>query len=237
MSEDYAGVLATHALRIGAIKLSPQKPFQWASGYFMPIYNDNRMLLGDLQAREHVVDGLLATVRTREGCEVIAGTSTAGIPWASFVAGRLQLPMIYVRDKPKDHGLKNQIEGIDAEKDLGGRRVLLIEDLVSTGGSSAKAVQAIRDAKGSINTCACIFNYDLDEAREMFMGEKPFDQDRTLRPCLLTSLLKYQKLIAVAEETGYINEEQAEMLEEWRMNPFKWGERRGFPPVKRQNDK
>lgn len=129
MSEDYEGVLVRHALRIGAIKLNPQKPFQWASGYFMPIYNDNRMLLGDIQAREHAVRGLLAAVEANQGCEVIAGTSTAGIPWASFVADRLHLPMIYVRDKPKDHGLRNQIEGIDAEKDMGGRRVLLIEDL------------------------------------------------------------------------------------------------------------
>jgi orotate phosphoribosyltransferase len=130
--ERCAEELAVHALRIGAIKVNPLQPFLWASGYYMPIYNDNRLFLGHEDAREHIIKRLVEKVSLSKS-EVVAGTSTAGIPWASFVADRLKLPMIYVRDKPKEHGLKNQIEGIAADKTLEHKQVSLIEDLISTG--------------------------------------------------------------------------------------------------------
>jgi orotate phosphoribosyltransferase len=198
----------------------------------MPIYNDNRLDLGDLAAREHVVYGLRDLVGDDDRYDVIAGTSTAGIPWAAFLADRLRMPMIYVRDKPKAHGLKNQIEGIDAEKDLGERRVLLIEDLISTGGSSAKAVHAIRQANGLIDTCLSIFDYGFAESEEMFSGLRPFEGNQSLRGrCKIESLLDYDTLLEVAASDGYITTDQVDMLQHWRLAPFEWGAKHGYPPV------
>jgi orotate phosphoribosyltransferase len=226
--------ISIHALKIGAIKLNPREPFQWASGYFMPIYNDNRLLLGYIDARKEVLEGITSYI-INGNFDVIAGTSTAGIPWASMVADRLDKPMIYVRDKPKVHGLRNQIEGIDASRSLEGRKVVLIEDLISTGGSSAKAVQAIRDADGDINHCISIFNYGFDEARDMFEGKTPFDEGKILAGgCNVESMAEYPVLLKVARDTKYISDSDVDMLAEWRSDPFNWGERHGFHPIKKQ---
>ena len=228
-----AGVL----LSIDAIKLRPDDPFTWASGYRMPIYNDNRMLLG-AHGHRNLIDVSLGVMIQREeiNFDVIAGTSTAGIPWATLVADDFEKPMIYVRDKPKGHGLRNQIEGIDAEKDLEDKRVVLVEDLISTGGSSARAVQAIRDANGEIDYCLSIFNYGLYKAADMFTGRTSIDDQGTRLdpPCEVRSLLTYDVLLDVAKKTGYITEEQAEVLAEWRADPFGWGEVRGFPRVEKK---
>ena len=223
---DYARAVAEAGLEIGAIKLSPEKPFVWASGFQMPIYNDNRMFLQNPALRRMVRNGFLDIIN-REGAryDLIAGTSTAGIPHATTLADYLESPLIYVRDKPKDHGLRNQIEGIDAERDLEGRQVILIEDLISTGGSSAKAVQAIRDARGTCNWCLSVFNYGLDK------GQQAFD---VLDPkCNVRSVLTYDVLLDVAKQTGYLTAEQIKMLEDWRVDPFGWGEKHGFPKVER----
>lgn len=216
--------IAEAGLEIGAIKLRPDDPFTWASGYRMPIYNDNRMFLFGPHNRLLVSDGFydLAEDRTYS---VVAGTSTSGIPWGTMLAERQRLPFIYVRDKPKGHGLKNQIEGIDAEKDLEGRRVLLIEDLISTGGSSARAVQAIRNANGLCTECWSIFDYGLDKAVQAFGDLDP--------RCNVRSLLKYGTLLEVAVERGYIDGQQEEMLAEWNADPFGWGEKHGFPKVEK----
>jgi len=161
----YEKQIAKAGLEINAIKLRPDNPFTWASGFRMPIYNDNRMFLFHPEHRGLLARGFEKILQSEEiPYEVIAGTSTAGIPPATTLADHLGKPMIYVRDKPKDHGLQNQIEGIDAESDLQGRKVILVEDLISTGGSSARAVQAIRDANGECNYCVSIFNYGLDKA-------------------------------------------------------------------------
>lgn len=202
----------------------------------MPIYNDNRMFLFYPRCRELISEGFINLIKEKQlKFEVIAGTSTAGISPATTLADRLEVPLIYVRDKPKDHGLKNQIEGIDAEKDLEGKRVILIEDLVSTGGSSAKAVQAIRNAKGECNYCLSIFNYGFNEATEVFEGKKLYDKEgnKLSNKCNVYSILDYNQLLEVAKETGYINKEQQKMLEEWRADPFNWGEKHGFPKVER----
>ena len=169
------------------------------------------------------------------GFSVIAGTSTAGIPWASYLSKELDCPEIYVRDKPKDHGLKNQIEGIDAEKNLDKHAIILIEDLISTGGSSARAVQAIRNANGVCNYCLSIFNYGLDKAKRIFNAEEDYDKEggRLDSPCEIKSLLTYDKLLEVAKEKEYVNQEQIEMLEEWRTDPFRWGEKHGFPKIEK----
>jgi len=221
---DYGKELAKAGLDINAIKLRPDDPFTWASGYRMPIYNDNRMFLFFPEHRKLIREGFINLVKDIP-YEVIAGTSTSGIPPATTLADSLGKPMIYVRDKPKDHGLKNQIEGIDAEYDLQRRKVVLIEDLISTGGSSARAVQAIRDANGECNYCVSIFNYGLDKAVQAFDSLDP--------RCEVRSLLTYDTLLEVAKETGYINNQQEKMLAEWREDPFGWGEKHGFPRVEK----
>jgi len=221
---DYGKEIAKAGLNINAIKLKPNDPFMWSSGYRMPIYNDNRMFLFFPEHRKLIREGFTNLVKDIP-YEVIAGTSTSGIPPATTLADSLGKPMIYVRDKPKDHGLKNQIEGIDAEYDLQRRKVVLIEDLISTGGSSARAVQAIRDANGECNYCVSIFNYGLDKAVQAFDSLDP--------RCEVRSLLTYDTLLEVAKETGYINDQQEKMLAEWRANPLGWGEKHGFPKVER----
>jgi orotate phosphoribosyltransferase len=152
--------MARLGLEIGAIKLRPDDPFQWASGYRMPVYNDNRMFLFHPEARRTIARGFSNLMDERGiAAEVVAGTATAGIPHGALLADLLSLPYIYIRDKPKAHGLQNRIEGLDAESDLGGRTVVVIEDLISTGGSSARAVQAVREAAGVADWCLSIFSY------------------------------------------------------------------------------
>jgi len=216
--------IAEAGLEVGAIKLNPNDPFTWASGYRMPIYNDNRMFLFDWKNRSLVLDGFYNLSEDRKSF-VVAGTSTSGIPWGAILSDMQGLPFIYVRDKPKDHGLRNQIEGIDAKKDLDSRRVIVIEDLISTGGSSARAVQAVRDANGHCDECWSIFDYELDRAQEAF--------DRLDPACRTESLLTYSVLLDVAVERGYIDGQQQKMLGEWRANPFEWGEKHGFPKVEK----
>ncbi len=214
-------LIAQAGLEIEAIKLRPDNPFQWASGSRMPIYNDNRMFLYHPEHRRMITDGFEALIKNEAvDYEIVAGTSTAGIPHGLSLADRLNTPFIYIRDKPKGHGLKNRIEGIDAEKDLEGKKVIVIEDLISTGGSSARAVQAVRDAHGDCDYCLSIFNYGLDKAVEAFDSLDP--------KCNVRSLLTYDLLLEVAKDTGYLTDDQIEVLREWRKDPFGWGEKRGF---------
>ena len=218
--------IAKAGLEIKAIKLRPDNPFIWASGFRMPIYNDNRMFLFHPEYREMIASGFMDILAEKQiDFYVIAGTSTAGISPATTLADALNQPLIYVRDKPKDHGLKNQIEGIDADSTLGRRKVVLVEDLISTGGSSVRAVQAIRDANGKCNNCISIFNYGFDEATMVFKSLDP--------QCNVNSLLTYDKLLDVVKDSKYFNKEQIKSLEGWREDPFGWGKNHGFP--KREN--
>ena len=188
----------------------------------MPIYNDNRMFLFFPEMRQVIAQGL-ADIITSKGinAEVVAGTATAGIPHGAILADLLSLPYIYIRDKPKGHGLKNRIEGIDAESDLGGRKVVVIEDLISTGGSSARAVEAVREANGDCNWCLSIFSYGFEKAAEQFEALDP--------PCAFDSLLTFPILLDVARTGGFLSDDQITLLSEWRGDPFGWGEKHGFP--------
>ncbi len=221
---DYGKEIAKEGLNIKAIKLRPDNPFTWASGYRMPIYNDNRMFLSEPERRNLIIESFIRLIE-KEKIEfnMIAGTSTSGIAPGAILADRLKIPFIYVRDKPKDHGLKNQIEGIDAEKDLDGKKVILIEDLISTGGSSVRTVQAIRNANGVCNFCLSIFNYGLNKATNEFYSMDPL--------CEVRSLLTYDVLLETAKEINYLSQEQVDILKEWRNDPFGWGEKHGFPKV------
>jgi orotate phosphoribosyltransferase len=190
----------------------------------MPIYNDNRMFLFHPEMRRTISEGLAELIRGNEVApEVVAGTATAGIPHGALLADRLSLPFIYIRDKPKGHGLRNRIEGLDADSDLEGRRVVVIEDLISTGGSSARAVEAVREADGAADWCLSIFSYGLEKAEEQFQALTP--------PCNFTSLLTFPVLLETARSGGFLGEEQIALLEDWREDPFGWGEKHGFPKV------
>ena len=218
--------IAEFGLTIGAIKLNPKDPFQWASGYRMPIYNDNRMFLFHPEMRRTIARGLAEIIRD-EGIspEVVAGTATAGIPHGALLADLLSLPYIYIRDKPKGHGLRNRIEGLDADSDLEGSKVVVIEDLISTGGSSARAVEAVREANGVADWCLSIFSYGLEKAEEQFAALDP--------PCHFASLLTFPVLLDVAGSGGFLADDQVALLAEWRKDPFGWGEKHGFPKLEK----
>jgi orotate phosphoribosyltransferase len=151
----------------------------------------------------------------------VAGTATAGIPHGALLADVMSLPYIYIRDKPKAHGLKNRIEGLDAESDLGGAPVVVIEDLISTGGSSARAVEAVREANGDCTWCLSIFSYGLEKASEQFEALEP--------PCNFTSLLTFPVLLETAKTGGFLTQDQIDLLAAWREDPFGWGDKNGFP--------
>jgi len=227
MIEKYAKELVSISLDIGAVKLNRENPFLWASGYYMPIYNDNRIFLQEKNYRELIADSFIKIMKDNNiKADIIAGTSTSGIPHASTLADKLNLPLTYVRNKPKGHGLKNRIEGIPAETGYKRKRIVLIEDLISTGGSSIDAVQAIREADGNIDACLSIFTYGFKEADINFSSLEPL--------CRSFSIINYEELIIAAVEKKYIFNEEIESLKEWRLDPFGWGEKHGFTNLKRR---
>jgi orotate phosphoribosyltransferase len=193
----------------------------------MPIYNDNRRLLADPRARELICDAFAAIVENLgEDFDQIAGTATAGIPHATSLADRLGKSLSYVRSSGKDHGLQNRIEGLGADGSYQGGRVLLIEDLISTGGSSIHAVEAIREAQGSISYCLAIFTYGLQASLDAFASLSP--------SCEAVTLLDYDTMVATARTAGYVDENEAQLLSDWRIDPFGWGSAHGFPPKQKE---
>lgn len=216
--------LAEKALSMGAIRLDTENPFQWASGYRMPIYNDNRQLLRDADVRSLIARGFVQLIDVL-GClpESVAGTATAGIPHATTLADMMGLPLTYVRSSSKGHGLKNRIEGLGPDGDYEGKSVILIEDLISTGGSSIQAVKAITAANGKVPYCLAIFTYGLQAALENFAALDPV--------CTPVTILTYDIMIEAATASGYIDEHSAALLRTWRLDPFGWGEANGFPKV------
>jgi orotate phosphoribosyltransferase len=202
--------IARVALEIGAIRINALQPFTWASGYKMPIYNDNRLLLGNAQNRSLIAKGFQDLLRKCSvEVEVIAGTATAGIPHATTLADLLQVPLIYVRSTAKSHGMGNKIEGILKKN----QKVLVIEDLVSTGGSAINAVTAIREAGGIVNHCFSIFSYGFPEAFEKFKSIS----------CQTHSILVFSELLKVAQSTQDISPNDIDTLQSWQKSPFKWG--------------
>jgi len=207
--------LSRMALESGAIRLSPDQPFTWASGYKMPIYNDNRLLLGKAEYRSFISQIFEKYLGSSvENIDVIAGTATAGIPHATTLADRLEKPLIYVRAAAKSHGMGNQIEGPLTQ----GQNVLLIEDLISTGGSAINAVKAIRDSGGIVDHCLCIFSYGFSEA------QRRFDEIN----CKYRSILTFPDLLKEAQSMKMLSTEQTQSLQIWHNDPFKWAENKGF---------
>lgn len=205
-----AARIATSLLEIKAIRLQPEKPFTWASGWKSPIYCDNRLSLSFPEVRTEIKNALVAAQRVHfPNVDVIAGVATAGIPQGALLADALALPFIYVRPKPKGHGMENTIEG----KISPGQKVLVIEDLVSTGGSSLKAVDDLKAAGFEVLGMMSIFTYGFDIAKENF-------QNAAVK---LVCLSDYASMLPRALESNYINAEELESLTEWRSAPGTWG--------------
>ncbi|MFD1772994.1 orotate phosphoribosyltransferase [Paenibacillus rhizophilus] len=202
--------IAAYLLKIQAVALRPQEPFTWTSGIKSPIYCDNRLTLSYPEIRSYIADAFAELIAAEyPGTEVIAGTATAGIPHAAWVADKLNLPMAYIRDKAKGHGKQNQIEGIISP----GQKVIVVEDLISTGGSSLKAAQAVKEAGGEPLAVLAIFSYELDRATNTF--------EEAGIP--LQSLSNYSTLIDVALGQGKIAAEDVELLQSWRRDPSVFG--------------
>lgn len=196
-------------LQIEAIRLNTQKPFTWSSGWKSPIYCDNRLSLSYPSIRKTITDGLVQAIRENfSTCEAVAGVATAGIPQAALVADRLDLPMLYVRSKPKDHGMENLIEG----KITKGQKVVVVEDLVSTGGSSLRSVTALREAGFQVLGMVSIFNYGFEAAARNFQEAG----------VTLVSLSNYAHLLEQALKSNYITADQMISLKAWRVDPENW---------------
>lgn len=198
--------VALHLLKIKAIKLEPAHPFTWASGWKSPIYCDNRKTLSYPEVRSYIRDQFAAVVREKyPQAEVIAGVATGAIAQGVLVAQELNLPFIYIRSSAKSHGLENLIEG----KYKAGQKVVVIEDLISTGGSSLQAVEALRKAGCEVLGMAAIFTYGFQKAADNFKAAG----------CELTTLSNYNAMIDLAVKTGYVQEADVEKLKEWRKSP------------------
>ncbi len=201
--------IASILLETNAVKLSPDKPFKWSSGWNSPIYCDNRVTLSFPENRKFIKEALANAVKSNfPDAELIAGVATAGIAQGALVADELALPFAYVRPKPKEHGMGNQIEGrIDS-----GKKVVVVEDLISTGGSSLKAVDAIRQAGAEVIGMVAIFTY----------GFKAADDNFEKNEVQLVTLSNYEDLVELAIAQKYISENNLSSLQEWRKNPETW---------------
>ncbi|HMR44810.1 MAG TPA: orotate phosphoribosyltransferase [Saprospiraceae bacterium] len=208
MAENIDKQVAELLLQIKAIKLSPQKPFTWASGILSPIYCDNRVLLSYPAIRNTVKNAFVEKSAAFADFDVVAGVATAGIPMGALLADALQKPFVYVRAKAKEHGRQNLIEG----ELQPGKKVLVVEDLISTGGSSLKAVEAIRENGCEVVGVLAIFSYQFEEAESAFKNAD----------CPMLTLSNYSALITAALESNYINQAEVELLQSWRKNPQSW---------------
>jgi orotate phosphoribosyltransferase len=204
-----ASIIAEKLLQVNAVKLNPLQPYTWASGWKSPIYCDNRSVLSHPYVRDFIKSELCNVVFEKfETAEVLAGVATAGIPWGAMAADQLKLPFIYVRPKPKEHGLGNQIEG----QYTPGQKVLVIEDLISTGKSSLQAVDALLEKGLDVIGMVSIFTYGFTVAAQTF-------KDRGLT---VFSLTDYPTLLALALQKGLIQQDQLALLEKWREDPANW---------------
>lgn len=209
IQEDTAGPIASRLLEIGAIKLNYKQPFTWSSGWKSPIYCDNRLALSYPLIRTYIKENLARTIKLNfPQVECIAGVATAGIPQGALVADLLGLPFVYVRPKPKEHGMGNLIEG-KVEKNA---KVVLVEDLISTGGSSLKAAQAMKEAGFKVIGMVAIFTYGFETA------EKNFSDANIPLVCLSD----FAHMLTQAAEQKYLDEKELIHVKSWRLDPANW---------------
>jgi len=210
-AEDVAKIL----LEIKAVTLSPQKPYRYASGMLSPIYCDNRLLMSYPDKRRKIIAYLAELIKERHlEFDVVAGIASSGIPHAAWLADKLGKPMIYIRKEVKEHGKENLIEG-KLDK---GERVLIVEDLVSTGGSSINGVEAVRSQGGVVNHCVAIFTYEMEKAKDAFRNAN----------CELVTLSGFTTLIKTAKEMEYISPEESGKVLAWNKDPQNWGRKMGL---------
>lgn len=208
-NERIATNVAAKLLEIKAVILQPQKPFTWASGWRSPIYCDNRKTLSFPSFRSALCDYFCSIIIEKYGTvDAICGVATAGIPHGMLIAHAMSLPFIYVRSSAKSHGMQNRIEGVATP----GQKVVVVEDLISSGKSSLSAVAAARDAGLHVQGLVAIFSYGFEYAQQRFAAAE----------CPYYTLTDYQHLIQIAVENNYINREQLPILEEWRKDPAHW---------------
>jgi orotate phosphoribosyltransferase len=201
---------AEYLMQINAIKLQPSNPFTWASGWKSPIYCDNRKTLSFPEVRSFICNSFASMIRELyPNAELIAGVATGAIAHGAIVADKLGLPFIYVRSGAKEHGLGNQIEGHFEQ----GQKVVVVEDLISTGGSSLNAVTALKDSGCEVLGMVAIFTYEFKKASDAFATCN----------CKLNTLSNYSVLVDTAVKTGYIGQAEAETLKNWRLDPANWG--------------
>ena len=203
-------LIAGHLLETKAVKLSPEKPFLWASGWHSPIYCDNRKLLSYPSIRKDIIAAFVSVITENfKNVDIIAGVATGAITWGALVAEKLDKPFIYVRPKPKDHGLGAQVEG-DLPK---GAKVVVIEDLISTGKSSLSAVDALEKNGAIVDGMVAIFSYHFIKSIRAFEEAN----------VTLYTLSQYETLLDLAVEKNYIDGAMLNLLKEWRINPELWG--------------
>ncbi len=197
-------------LNVKAVALKTEPPFKWASGILSPIYTDNRILMSCPKERAIIINSFLEKIK-KEKLDFygFAGTATAGIPWAAWIAQKLKRPMVYVRSSEKDHGKGNLIEGI-AEK---GKKYVVVEDLISTGGSSINTINAIRQSGGVVEHCISIFTYELEKSKNNF-------KEANVK---LLALTNFTNLVNLAKEKNYITTEQLDSIMAWKKEPESWG--------------
>ncbi|SEG09749.1 orotate phosphoribosyltransferase [Algoriphagus boritolerans DSM 17298 = JCM 18970] len=211
LDQSIAAEVADKLLEIQAIRLQPDKPFTWASGWKSPIYCDNRLSLSFPEVRNMIKNKLVESVtHFFQNVEAIAGVATAGIPQGALIANDLGLPFIYVRSKPKGHGMENMIEG----KVTPGQKVVVVEDLVSTGGSSLKAAEDLKNAGFEVLGMVAIFSYGFEVAAQNFKNAG----------IKLVCLSHYDALLPIAVKRNYISSEMLDSLSEWRKDPGSWGQ-------------
>lgn len=207
--------VAKTLLELNAVTLNSKKPYRYASGILSPVYTDCRVLMAYPKKRREIRDLYIDAIK-KSAVEfaVVAGTATAGIPHAAWIADKLNLPMVYVRGKAKDHGKENLMEGIIKK----GQKAIVIEDLVSTGESAINSVQAVREAGGQVEYVFSIITYGMEKAQQSF-------KDNNLK---LISLTTFHDVVQQAKEMDYINKEEMSAILDWILDPYFWGKKMGF---------
>lgn len=202
-------------LKLNAVSLNTKEPFRYDSGILSPVYIDNRILISYPEERQIIRDLYIDAMKsTGEQFDLIAATATAGIPHAAWIADKLNLPMVYVRGKAKDHGKRNRVEGIVKQ----GVKVAVIEDLISTGESAIETAEAVRQAGGEVSYIFAIITYEMEKSKENFVKNE-------LNPIPLTT---FKDVLAVAQNSGQISKEESEIILDWTKDPESWGKANGF---------
>ncbi len=199
---------------IGSVIFRPKQPFKYNTGIISPVYTDNRLIISRPKERDKIISLMLTKINEIGIPDVLAGTATAGIPYAAFLAQKLNLPMVYVKGQAKEYGKQNQVEGTLKR----GQRVIVIEDLVSTGGSSVRVVEAVRKLGCKVSDVIAIYTYQLQEAQNNFKKAK----------ITLHSLTNLKTSCAIAVKKGFLKQDQIEIILDWAKDPKNWSRKMGF---------